>query len=155
LAYHFQKRSAASGEETQLLRYNSSTISDRSKQSVYQRRRVNCASAVEQMILLMPRCCPAPRRHPVPLTSTETHIKHTGLTMWSWVSRAWFDSLPPALMTHNLYHYYYYYISLDWWMTQNVYWTHTSVCVCVCLSLAAFPHYCMDPEVIWRNGRPW
>jgi len=24
-------------------------------------------------------------------------------------------------------------------------------CLCVCLSLAAFPHYCMDPDVTWRN----
>jgi len=23
----------------------------------------------------------------------------------------------------------------------------------VCLSLAAFPHYCTDPDVTWRNGR--
>ena len=27
--------------------------------------------------------------------------------------------------------------------------------VCVCLSLAAFPHYCMDPDVTWGNGRGW
>jgi len=25
--------------------------------------------------------------------------------------------------------------------------------VCVCLSLAAFPHYCTDPDVSWMNGR--
>jgi len=24
--------------------------------------------------------------------------------------------------------------------------------LCACLSLAAFPHYCMDPDVSWRNG---
>jgi len=24
--------------------------------------------------------------------------------------------------------------------------------LCVCLSLATFPHYCMDPNVTWRNG---
>jgi len=31
----------------------------------------------------------------------------------------------------------------------------TAVCmhVCVCLSLAAFPHYCTDPDVTWRNYR--
>ena len=29
----------------------------------------------------------------------------------------------------------------------------TAVCVSVCLSLAAFPHYCMDPNVTWWNGR--
>jgi len=37
----------------------------------------------------------------------------------------------------------------------------TAVCVCVCvcvclpvcLSLAAFPHYCTDPDVTLRNGR--
>jgi len=32
-----------------------------------------------------------------------------------------------------------------------------AVCVCVCLSiylsLAAFPHYCTDPDLTWRNGR--
>jgi len=28
-----------------------------------------------------------------------------------------------------------------------------SVCVSVCLSLAAFPHYCTDPDVSWGNGR--
>jgi len=25
--------------------------------------------------------------------------------------------------------------------------------LCVCLSLAAFAHYCMDPDVTWGNGR--
>ena len=25
--------------------------------------------------------------------------------------------------------------------------------LCVCLSLAAFPHYCTDPDVSWENGR--
>jgi len=31
----------------------------------------------------------------------------------------------------------------------------TCVCVCVsvCLSLAAFQHYCTDPDVTWGNGR--
>jgi len=31
----------------------------------------------------------------------------------------------------------------------------TAVCVsvCLCLSLAAFPHYCTDPDVSWGNGR--
>jgi len=29
----------------------------------------------------------------------------------------------------------------------------TPVCVSVCLSLAAFPHYCTDPDITWRNGR--
>jgi len=28
-----------------------------------------------------------------------------------------------------------------------------SVCVSVDLSLAAFPHYCTDPDVSWGNGR--
>jgi len=23
--------------------------------------------------------------------------------------------------------------------------------LCVCLSLTAFPHYCMDPDVSWGN----
>jgi len=27
-----------------------------------------------------------------------------------------------------------------------------SVCQSVWLSLAAFPHYCSDPDVTWRNG---
>jgi len=25
--------------------------------------------------------------------------------------------------------------------------------LCVCLSLAAFPHYCTEPDETWRNGR--
>jgi len=25
--------------------------------------------------------------------------------------------------------------------------------LCVCLSLAAFPHYCNDLDVSWKNGR--
>jgi len=25
--------------------------------------------------------------------------------------------------------------------------------LCVCLSLAAFPHYCTDPDASWENGR--
>jgi len=29
----------------------------------------------------------------------------------------------------------------------------TAVCLSVCLSLAAFPHYCIDPHVTWGNGR--
>ena len=29
----------------------------------------------------------------------------------------------------------------------------TAVCVSVCLFLAAFPHYCTDPDVGWGNGR--
>jgi len=28
-----------------------------------------------------------------------------------------------------------------------------SVCVSVCLSAAACPHYCMDRDVTWGNGR--
>ena len=31
--------------------------------------------------------------------------------------------------------------------------TRVCLCLCVCLSLAAFPHYCTDPDVTWRNGR--
>jgi len=27
------------------------------------------------------------------------------------------------------------------------------VCVYVCLSLAASPHYCMDPDITWGNGK--
>ena len=27
------------------------------------------------------------------------------------------------------------------------------VCVCVCLSRTAFPHFCSDPDVSWRNGK--
>ena len=30
---------------------------------------------------------------------------------------------------------------------------HDSLCVSVCLSLAVFPHYCMDLDVTWGNGR--
>jgi len=32
--------------------------------------------------------------------------------------------------------------------TRNVYWSGASVC----LSLAAYPHYCTDPDVTWGNG---
>jgi len=28
-----------------------------------------------------------------------------------------------------------------------------SLCVSVCLSLAAFPHYCMETDVTWVNDR--
>ena len=28
-----------------------------------------------------------------------------------------------------------------------------AICECVCVSLTAFPHYCMDPDVTWGNGR--
>jgi len=31
--------------------------------------------------------------------------------------------------------------------------TRVCVCVSVCLSLAAFPHYCTDPDETWGNGR--
>jgi len=33
----------------------------------------------------------------------------------------------------------------------EMYISHGRLCVCVsvCLSLAAFPHYCMDPDVTW------
>ena len=30
---------------------------------------------------------------------------------------------------------------------------HACLCLCVCLPLAAFPDYCSDPDVTWRNGR--
>jgi len=32
---------------------------------------------------------------------------------------------------------------------------HSRLCVClsVALSLAAFPHYCTDPDVSWENDR--
>jgi len=29
----------------------------------------------------------------------------------------------------------------------------TAVCLSVCLSLAAFQHYCTDPDVTWGSGR--
>ena len=35
----------------------------------------------------------------------------------------------------------------------NVLWWWPSVCLSVCLSLTAFPHYCMDPDVTLGNGR--
>jgi len=38
---------------------------------------------------------------------------------------------------------------------SEMYIGHGRLCVCLCawLSLATFPHYCMDPDVSWRNGR--
>ena len=35
---------------------------------------------------------------------------------------------------------------------RNAYWSRPSVCLSVSLSLAAFPHYCTDPDVNWENG---
>jgi len=37
----------------------------------------------------------------------------------------------------------------------EMYIGHGRLCVClfVCLSLAAFPHYCTDPDITWGNGR--
>jgi len=38
-------------------------------------------------------------------------------------------------------------------MTQNVLWSHGSVCLCACVSVcqsaAIHPHYCTDPDVTW------
>jgi len=36
----------------------------------------------------------------------------------------------------------------------EMYIGHARLCVClhVCLSLAAFPHYCTNPDVTWGNG---
>jgi len=34
---------------------------------------------------------------------------------------------------------------------REVYCGHARLCAC--LSLAAFPHYCTDPDVTWGNGR--
>ena len=36
---------------------------------------------------------------------------------------------------------------------SEIYILATRDCICVCLSLAAFPHYCTDPDVTWTNGR--
>jgi len=30
---------------------------------------------------------------------------------------------------------------------------HSRLCVYVCLFITAFPHYCTNPDVTWRNGR--
>jgi len=35
----------------------------------------------------------------------------------------------------------------------EMYIGHARLCVCVWLSLAAFPHYCTDPDVTWGNGK--
>jgi len=32
-------------------------------------------------------------------------------------------------------------------------WLSVCIYLCVCLYLTAFPHYCMDPDVTWGNGR--
>jgi len=42
-----------------------------------------------------------------------------------------------------------YYISHEAQSRRNEYWPWPSVC----LSLAAFPHYCTDPDVTCGNGR--
>jgi len=38
---------------------------------------------------------------------------------------------------------------------REIYTGHAPLCVCVsvCLSFAAFPHYCTDLDVTWKNGR--
>jgi len=43
------------------------------------------------------------------------------------------------------------YILREVYPRLNVYSGHGRLCVC--LSLAAFPHYCTDPDVTWGNGR--
>jgi len=45
------------------------------------------------------------------------------------------------------------YITHEAYPRRNVYWSQPTVCLFVCLSLSAFPHYCMDPDVSWGNGR--
>jgi len=45
------------------------------------------------------------------------------------------------------------YISREAEPRRNVYWPWPSVFLSVCLSLAAFPHYCTDPDVTWGNGK--
>ena len=44
------------------------------------------------------------------------------------------------------------YISREAWPRRNVYWWRPSKCLCVCLSVAAFPHYCTDPDVSCGHG---
>jgi len=34
----------------------------------------------------------------------------------------------------------------------EMYIGHGRLCVCLSMSLAAFPQYCTDPDVTWRNG---
>jgi len=38
---------------------------------------------------------------------------------------------------------------------REMYCGHVHLCLClsVCLSVAACPHYCMDPDVTWGSGR--
>jgi len=53
---------------------------------------------------------------------------------------------------HN--HCYYYYYIITFCVRHGrgeMYIGHD--CLSVCLSLAAFPHYCTDPDVTWGNGR--
>ena len=44
-----------------------------------------------------------------------------------------------------------YYASREAYSRGEMYTGHGRLCVC--LSLAAFTHYCTDPDVSWRNGR--
>jgi len=41
----------------------------------------------------------------------------------------------------------------DMYIGHGRLWVCVSVCLSVCPSLAAFPHYCTDPDVTWGNGR--
>ena len=48
--------------------------------------------------------------------------------------------------------YLHFYISREAYRDE-MYISHGRLCVSVCLSVAAFPHYCADPDVSCRNGR--
>jgi len=38
---------------------------------------------------------------------------------------------------------------------RNVYWPWLSMCLSVYISLAAFPHYWLEPDLTWGNDRGW
>ena len=77
------------------------------------------------------------------LSSPVRKIRSTGPPqhLQKWVIRG-------AMVTQG------HYISRESQTTRSV-WSRAYVCLCLCacLSLAAFPHYCADPDVTWRNGR--
>jgi len=45
------------------------------------------------------------------------------------------------------------YLCFEWGIAKAKCILATAVCVSVCLSLATFPRGCMEPDVIWGNGR--
>jgi len=87
------------------------------------------------------------------LLQTDNHASTSSLNFLqvrcsSWCPANSVKALKAMKAFRSYKHTYCCYILRESQMMQNV---HCS-CASVCLSHAAFPHYCMDPDVTWRNG---